>query len=578
MAEQGLDGFIVPKADEYQGEFVAPYAERLKWLTGFTGSAGVAIVLQNKACVLTDGRYRIQITGQIDNDIFAAGDSIKTGLHGWLLTHAEKGSKIGYDPWLHTPNQVQKLKEECPEIELIPVKHNLIDEIWLNQPEKPRGRVEIFPQSLAGASLKEKKARVAENIKAAGAQAAMITLPDSIAWLLNVRGSDIEYIPSVLSYAVVFADEAEPVWWIVDQAKVGADVRAYGDGAFKLATLEDLQSIKASPIMFDCAHSPEYFHTQLLAQGQEIIDKKDPCIDLKALKTDAEVEAIKKAHIIDALALTKFLHWLDKTVQRKEITETDVADQLQKFRAENSAYKGPSFATISGFGSNGAIVHYRADDQTNKTLEEGSLLLVDSGGQYCENDAAGTTDITRTIVIGQPSDEMRRNFTLVLKGHIALAMAKFPAGTTGAQIDTLARQPLWNEGLDYAHGTGHGVGCYLAVHEEAASISPKGTESFKSGMLISNEPGYYKDGAYGIRIENLVLVKEAGQCADTGGQMLRFETVSFVPIDRRLIDVKMLNVQERDWLNDYHAKLYEHLHEGLSNEVSDWLHTATLPV
>ncbi|MCB9982382.1 MAG: aminopeptidase P family protein [Rhodospirillales bacterium] len=578
IKQQGLDGFIIPKADEYQGEFVAPCAERLQWLTGFTGSAGIAVVLQDKACVLTDGRYRLQVGAQVDGKVFATGDSIKTGAQGWLNEHAHEGAKIGFDPWLHTPDELEKLKAQCPHLQWIPVEENLIDEIWTGQPDKPLGTVEIFPQKLAGMPCREKKAQVARAVESAGARAAILTLPDSIAWLLNVRGHDIDYIPSVLSYAVVFADAAQPIWWIVDPAKCGADIRAYGDGLFKLETLEDVRTLTEGPVMLDFARSPEAFREMLEAQGLEIINKKDPCIDFKAVKSEAEIAALKAAHILDAIALVKFLHWLDERAGQGGQDEVSVADKLHKFRAENPAFKGPSFPTISGFADNGAIVHYRATEQTNKKLEESGLLLIDSGGQYCNDECAGTTDITRTIAIGQPSDETRRHFTLVLKGHIALAMAKFPVGTTGAQIDALARRPLWNENLDYAHGTGHGVGCYLAVHEEAAGISPRGKDPFKAGMLISNEPGYYKDGSHGIRIENLVLVCEGQICPDTGAQMLEFETVSFAPIDRLLIDTDMLDTDERHWLNIYHAQLYKLVKDGLTRAEQEWLQEATRPL
>lgn len=576
MKEHALDGFVIPKADEYQGEFVAPYAERLQWLTGFTGSAGIAVVLQDKACIFTDGRYRLQIGQQVDGKFFETGDSVKIGVHGWLKSHADGGAKIGFDPWLHTPDQIQKLQDECPHLEFVPVSANLIDAIWTDQPDKPCGNVRIFPQKLAGQSLKDKKAIIAQTIAASGAKAAMITLPDSIAWLLNVRGSDIDYIPSVLSYAVIFADENEPVWWLVNSAKLGADVRSLCEGAVRLAGLEDLNTLKDGPVMLDFMRSPEYFREALSAQGLELINAKDPCIDCKAVKTDAEIAALKKAHIHDACALAKFLHWLDaRAGQGALLDEISVAEKLESLRAENPAYKGHSFPTISGFGENGAIVHYRATQATNKPLEQGNLLLIDSGGQYCDDECAGTTDITRTIAIGEPSAEMRRHFTLVLKGHIALAMAKFPLGTTGAQLDVLARTALWNENLDYAHGTGHGVGCYLAVHEEAASLSPRCQDPLKPGMLISNEPGYYKDASHGIRIENLVLVREGEICGDTGAQMLEFETISLAPIDRNLIDVDMLSAPERKWLNAYHKEIYEDLKDYLEKDQALWLEAAT---
>ncbi len=564
MKEEGLDGFLIPKADEYQGEFLAPYAERLKWLTGFTGSAGVAIVLADKACVLTDGRYSLQIDQQVDTDIFQTGDSVKYGAHGWLDEHTESDVIIGYDPWLHTPDQIQKIKDEVKHVELKAVAKNLLDEIWADQPEKPCGKVQGFNKKIAGKSFQEKKKEVSEIIKREGARAAIITLPDSIAWLLNIRGSDINYIPSVLSYAVVYADEARAVEWIVDPQKVSGLAL---DNGINVATLDVLKGLEG-PVLLDFMRSSVWFKNEVEAQGGEVINAKDPAVDPKAIKSDAEFEAIKRAHILDGIALTKFLHWAQTT---KSFTEIEVDTKLQELRGEAASYKKASFPTIAGFGANGAIVHYRATEESSVNIEGDGLLLVDSGGQYYGDGLAGTTDITRTMAIGQPSAEMIKHFTLVLKGHIALAKAHFPEGTTGKQIDTLARQPLWDEDLDYAHGTGHGVGCYLAVHEEAAGISPRGKDAFKPGMLISNEPGYYKDGEYGIRIENLVFVKEAGRAADTGAQMLEFETVSYAPIDRKLIDAQLLTKEERAWLNAYHERVYELVSPGLTVDEQEWL-------
>jgi len=567
MVEQGLDGFVIPKADEYQGEFTAPYAERLAWLTGFTGSAGVAVVLADKACVFSDGRYHLQLDQQVDGDVFETGDSVGFGAGKWLDEHAQAGSVIGYDPWLHTSEQIKSLEKDAADSGLIfkSVEENPLDQAWADQPEKSCEKANVFPEDISCMTLNKKKKEVALKVKNEGAKACIISLPDSICWLLNVRGSDIDYIPSVLSYAIVYADETQPVQWIVDPQKVseldlGADVEIVG--------LDALKSLEG-PVMLDCTRSPAWFKATLEAQGVEVLNAKDPCIDLKAIKTPQEIAAIKRAHIVDGVAVTRLLYWLSHEGEGR--SELEAAAKIQEFRENHPAFKGPSFPTISGFGSNGAIVHYRSNEETNKTLEAGNLLLVDSGGQYAEGDVYGTTDITRTVAIGEASNEMRRNFTLTLKGHIALARAQFSEGTTGMEIDELARAPLQAEGLDYAHGTGHGVGCYLAVHEEAASISPRGKEAFKSGMLISNEPGYYKEGAYGIRIENLVFVEARGE------GMLGFETVSYAPLDRALIDVELLDQKGREWLNAYHSKTYELLSPHLKSHEAQWLKEQTAP-
>lgn len=571
IKQEGLDGFIIPKADEYQGEFVPPFAERLKWLTGFTGSAGIAVVLDDKACVLTDGRYTLQVSAQVDTQIYEVGDSIELGVHGWLKEHAPDGAVIGYDPWLHTPDQLKKITDEVPEVELRPVAENLIDKIWNDQPPKPNNPVQKFSDKIAGMSLGEKKKQIAAAVQKENAQAVILTLPDSVSWLLNVRGSDIECTPAVLSYAIVYADESRPVGWIAGQREIEGSL---GDEV-ELVTLDAVAAFKEGAVMLDHARAPSWFKTTLEEQGVEVINAKDPCIDLKAIKTPSEFEAIKRAHVLDGAALCKFLHWLQ---QQNGITELDAQEKLQEFRTQSSAYRQNSFPTICGFGSNGAIVHYRASETTNKTLEEGSLLLVDSGGQYYEGEIAGTTDITRTVTIGEPTEEMRQRFTLVLKGHIALASARFPVSRTGKDIDAMARQPLWNEELDYAHGTGHGVGCYLAVHEEATSISTRGKATFKQGMLISNEPGYYKENEYGIRTENLVFVKEAGQCEERGKPMLAFETVSLAPIDRCLIVTDMLSDEEIKWLNEYHSQVYDRLKNLLEQEEAAWLEEQTQPL
>lgn len=576
MKEKGLDGYIVPKADEFQGEFVAPYAERLKWLTDFTGSAGVAVVLLDNACVLSDGRYTLQLASQVDDTVFDVGDSINMGVHGWLNEYLTESTIIGYDPMLFTADQTARIEKGAEHAVMKAVEGNLIDLIWDDQPEKPTGAVVAFESKIAERSVENKKSEIAKTIQEQGAKACVLTLPDSISWLLNVRGSDIDYIPSVLSYAVVYADEAKPVHWITDKDKVDDGVLYALNGHAEMAGFDILEQLGDGPVMLDFSSAPVWFKSHLARHDVELKNVKDPCIAPKSIKSLSEFEAIKEAHIADGVAVTKFLYWLDQNAQDGEITELDAEAKLLEFRKEHAAFKGQSFPTIAGYGANGAVVHYRASEKTNILLSGGNLFLVDSGGQYYDGkNIAGTTDITRTIAIGDPSEEMIERFTLVLKGHIAVAQACFPHGTTGAQVDALARQPLWAEHLDFAHGTGHGVGCYLAVHEEAANISPRGKTAFEAGMLISNEPGYYKSGEYGIRIENLIYVRETGQLNSNDTPMLDFETVSFAPIDRNLIDAPSLTSAEAEWLNNYHALVFEKISPHLDDDQKDWLELQT---
>jgi len=579
MKDHGLDGYIIPRSDEYQGEFVAPYAERLKWLTGFTGSGGAALVFAKKAIVLTDGRYLIQVNAQVDNAVFDTGEYVKKPTAKWILDYTKPQNIIGYDPFLHTPKQIADLEKECKPrgVILKPIKSNLIDEIWSDQPTKPVGQVTIFPKEIAGKSSQDKIKDVVTIINNNNAQALIIALPDSIAWLLNVRGSDIDYIPSVLSYLLV--THRGNIRWFVDPEKIDAKTRkalgkkvticAPQDMNLQFMALAQASSEKNRPILMDMRYTPIQIKSMLENRGATTKDFQDPTIKPKAQKTPSEIAAIRKAHIHDGAALVKFLKWLDENGVGE--SEVSASNKLESFRAQSPAFKGNSFPTIAGFASNGAIVHYRADDQTNAIMESGNMLLIDSGGQYASGDIYGTTDITRTIAIGEPSPKMRAHNTRVLKGHIGIATAKFPIGTIGAQIDTLARQHLWDVGLNFAHGTGHGVGCYLAVHEEAASISPRGQVPFEEGMLISNEPGYYKEDAYGIRIENLVLVRKKQD-------MLSFETISFAPIDRNLIDKGMLSKDEVAWLDAYHQQTYDILVPHLSSDEQSWLLSRTRPI
>ena len=571
LTASGLDGFIIPRMSEYQGEFVAAYAERLAWLTGFTGSAGTALVLKDRAVILTDGRYTLQLAQQADSALYEFENIAQTPVARWLADNAGQGAVIGYDPWLLTTKQVEQVEKVLAEkeIRLIAVQVNPIDALWDNRPAFPTAKVEIFPEEFAGASAPEKIKSVCEVLSKQNLSACLITMPDSLAWLLNVRGGDVEHTPVVLSFGILHEDSY--LEWFVGRGKINAEIRKHLGAHVEIVAPDKIfERIVAldGKVGLDFSRSPVWFKQAL---GDRAVNFKDPCIEPKSIKTRAEQEALRAAHIRDGVALVNFLYWLD--MNDAEITEMDVVAKLEEFRRRDNSYRGPSFSTISGWGANGAIVHYRATPDTNATINPPGLLLLDSGGQY--ND--GTTDITRTVAIGSPTDEMRTAFTLVLKGHIGVASAKFPEGTTGAQIDALARAPLWAANLDYAHGTGHGVGCFLSVHEESASLSPRGADPVKTGMFLSNEPGYYKTGAFGIRTENLILVREDGKNSNGQG-MLYFETFSLAPIDRRLIKTEMLSPAELQWLNAYHAQVHETLSPRLDAPVRDWLARRAAPL
>lgn len=565
LAKEGVDGFIIPRADEYQGEYVPDCADRLRWVSGFTGSAGVTIVLRDKAVVMSDGRYTIQLRQQIDPALFETDDSTKTTVADWILKSANEGAVIGYDPKLHTPREIRALLEKG--VTLKPLDANPLDAVWQGRPPAPSAPVAIFPLSSAGISSQEKLDQIAATLKEKKIDAAIIALPDSIAWILNIRSHDIPHIPVALSYAIVRSDGT--LDWFIDGARVGEAVRATFGNRVSIVAPDALEAsliaLKGKRVLVDARRTSIWF-TALLQQHDVIwVDEKDPSILLKARKNEAERQSMRNAHIRDGVAVTKFLKWLSEEGIGK--TEIEVEEKLESFRRVAPEYRDSSFDTIAGFGANGAIVHYRATPATAKTLEAGNLLLLDSGAQYAD----GTTDITRTVAIGTPTKEMKEHFTLVLKAHIAVATARFPQGTTGAQIDALARAPLWQHNLDYAHGTGHGVGCYLSVHEEAASLSPRGVDPVEEGMIISNEPGYYKEGAYGIRIENLVLAINNGVCDATGKNMLAFETLTFVPFDKNLIEFSLLDEQERNWLASYHQNVVSKIEAVLEPSERDWL-------
>ena len=542
MLNQYVNGFIVPQTDEYLGEYISRRAERLNWLTGFTGSAGVAVVLENSAVVMSDGRYTIQLADEVDNALYALENSQKVKLSAWLTENAGKEAVIGYDPKLHTAQEISSIEEAG--VTLKAMAENLIDLVWADQPAAPISAASLFPENIGGVSATEKIQNLQVTLEEEGADYVLLTKSDSIAWLLNIRGNDLPFIPVCLSYAVVPAQGK--VKWFVHADKVSNEVREALKGDVEILEEDQcevfLKDIK-SKVWLDEKRSSIYFKNILQVHGSEILNKEDPCLMPRACKNKVEQEAMKRAHIRDGIAVTKFLKWFEENAVGQD--ELSVEKKLEEFRAQAPEFKEPSFSTIAGFGANGAIVHYRATEKTNKKIEEGNLLLLDSGAQYSD----GTTDITRTIAVGEVSNDIKEKYTLVLKGHIALASAVFKKGTLGKEIDALARQFLREKGLDYAHGTGHGVGCYLSVHEEAASISPLGERALEAGMIISNEPGYYEEGAFGIRIENLVLVKEVG--ADE----LCFETITLAPMDESLVVKEMLTDQEIEWLDDYHERV-----------------------
>lgn len=584
IREAGIDAFLVPRADEHQGEYVPARAERLKWLTGFTGSAGMALVLLDRAIVFVDGRYTLQAQAQCDAGVFEIADLIANPPVKWLEANAGKGWRIGIDPWLHTISEVGKLKKAAQkrDASLVTVEGNLIDRIWDDQPAPPRGKVEIHPDSLAGQSVAEKLARLAASIAEAGASHFVLTDPSSLAWAFNIRGSDVAHTPLALGFAVLAADGAHRVF--IDAAKLTDESRGHLTSHATLVEAGELSPAvvklagNGARIGLDPALAADRLRGLIEEAGGSVIEMPDPAQLPRATKNAVEIEGARRAHLRDGAAVTRFLHWLDRQ-EPGSVDEVGAATRLERTRTEaGEAFQEPlrdiSFDTISGAGPNGAIIHYRVTTATNRKLGRGELYLVDSGGQYRD----GTTDITRTVAIGTPSAEMRQRYTIVLKGLIAISMLRFPAGTRGRDIDAFARRAHWQAGIDYAHGTGHGVGSFLSVHEGPQRISRMGEQVLLPGMIISNEPGYYKEGAYGIRLENLIVVEEARAVErgeiDTHG----FETLTLAPFDRRLIEAGMLDDWERRWLDAYHARVLDALSPYLDTIERQWLAQAAAPL
>jgi Xaa-Pro aminopeptidase len=579
LRRQGLDGFIVPRGDEHQGEYVPARAERLAWLTGFTGSAGLAIVLPTRAAIFVDGRYTLQVRQQVDTAAFEPRHLIDEPPQDWLAANADSGARIGFDPWVHTEDALQRLRAGAAKAgaALVPAGANPVDAVWRNQPPPPLAPVRPHPLQFAGKSAADKRAELAAKLSADGVAAAVISAPDSIAWLLNIRGGDVPHTPLPLSFAILHASGAVDLF--IDPRKLTSAARAHLGNGVTVAPPDafgpalDRIARDRSKVLLDAATGAVWIGERLSQVGAAVTRGSDPCALPKACKNPVELDNTRRAHVRDGAALTRFLAWLAQEAPKGAVDELAAAERLFALRRGGEAFRDTSFTTISGAGANGAIVHYRSTRATNARLAPGMLYLVDSGAQYLD----GTTDVTRTVAIGAPGAEERDRFTRVLKGHIALATARFPKGTTGSQLDALARVALWRAGLDYDHGTGHGVGSYLSVHEGPQRISKvPNTIALQPGMIVSNEPGYYKTGAYGIRIENLVAVRESPDQAER--PMLDFETLTLAPIDRALIASDALDDGERAWLDDYHARVRATLTPLLDAATARWLEEATRPI
>ena len=584
LASKGLDGFIVPRSDEHQGEYVAERSERLKWLTGFTGSAGVAIILSSRAVLFVDGRYTLQARQQVDPAVFGIESLITNPPPDWLKENAGKGLRLGFDPWLHTISEVKALRAalEAKGAELVAVDRNPIDELWSGQPAAPLAPVEIHPIAFAGELAREKLARLAADIAAQGATHAVLTDPSSLAWTFNIRGHDVPHTPLALGFAILAADGAHRVF--IDKRKLPIEPRAYLTQLAEISPPSALETDlialakTGARVALDPQLAAEQLRLLVTANGGTVVEATDPARIPRATKNKAEIAGTRATHRRDGAAVVKMLAWLDRQAPGT-IDEIATVERLENFRRAvgeetQMPLRDVSFSTISGAGPNGAIMHYRVSRATNRVLGDGELFLIDSGGQYQD----GTTDITRTVPVGTPTGEMRERYTLVLKGMIRISMLRFPPSTRGADIDAVARTALWEHGLDFAHGTGHGVGSYLSVHEGPQRISKTGTQKLLAGMIISNEPGYYKEGHYGIRLENLILVTPEEAVAGGDIAMHGFETLTLAPFDRRMLQPELLTRDELQWLDAYHARVLAEIGPMLDGENLAWLEKAAAPL
>lgn len=583
LARRNLDGFLVPRADEHQGEYVAPGSERLAWLSGFTGSAGLGVVTAGRAILFVDGRYTLQVRAEADGAAWEFGDlpgsAESWAPAAWIAAQMKSGMALGYDPWLTTRADFDRFSAACAKVgaRLVATEGNPIDAVWRDRPGPPAAPAVPYPLRLAGRESSAKRHAIGATLAAEGIDAAILTAPDGLAWLLNLRGDDIPHVPVALGFGVLHADGRTQA--IMEPTKLdaatrdhlGPEVEVIAPAALGAAL--DALGRQGRKVRVVKTATPMWMLARLEAAGAKLAWGEDPCARPRACKNATELEGMRAAHRRDGAALVRFLAWLSR--QDRPVGELEIVDRLEAFRRQGEDYRGPSFATIAGAGPNGAIVHYRPSAATERQMAAGVLLLLDSGGQYLD----GTTDVTRTVIRGVPNADMRDRFTRVLRGHIALASAVFPAGTTGSQLDALARRPLWTAGLDYDHGTGHGVGCYLNVHEGPQRIAKAGnTVALEPGMVLSVEPGYYKPDAWGIRIENLVVVCERPPAAGAERKALGFEPLTLVPIDQALIDVAQLDAAERAWFDAYHARVRAEIGPQVDAEVRAWLDEATRPL
>ena len=576
LKSQKLAGYIIPRQDEFQGEYVSAYAERLKWLTGFAGSWGLAIVTTKKAAIFVDGRYTVQVREQVDTKLITPKHLVDEPPTNWIAANFKKGDRLGFDPWLTTASEAKRFADACTKIgaKLVPVSKNLIDKIWADQPTRPQNPLSVQPLQFAGRSVKDKLADMAKALSKAGADSAVLAEPSSVSWVLNIRGGDVPFTPVVLAYAVIHKKGKAELF--IEKGKLPEDVQAHLKTTTIIRKPEEftktLKSLgkKKSSVLIDPSSAPDVVQNALKASGAKIVEGTDPCTMPKASKNASELNGARAAQLRDGVALSRYLHWLSVEAPKGQLTEASAATRLTAFRKDTGVLLDLSFSTISASGPNAAIPHYHVDPDNCRAISNNEIYLIDSGGQYQD----GTTDVTRTVIVGQPTMEMKDRFTRVLKGMIAISTICFPKGTTGAHIDVLARAALWKAGLDFDHGTGHGVGSYLSVHEGPARISKAGHVVLQPGMILSNEPGYYKAGHFGIRIENLLIVKEPAEIVGGERPMLSFETLTFAPIDRNLIDTKLLTREELQWLDAYHAKVLRDVGNQMDGAAAEWMKSA----
>ncbi|GJD34291.1 aminopeptidase P family protein [Methylobacterium aerolatum] len=577
LREAGLDGFVVPRADEHQSEYVPPNAERLAWLTGFTGSAGTAVILAEAAALVVDGRYTLQAPAQVETGLVSVVPLAEQTPEAWIAAHLGRDKVLGYDPWLHTPDGVERLERAAAKAggSLRALPENPIDACWAGRPKAPAGRVVSHPESLAGMTAADKLTRIRAALVPDSCDALVISDPHNLAWAFNLRGADVGHTPLALGYAIL--PREGPARLYLASGDIDPGLRVALEPIAVIAPRVDLEeglaALAGARVRLDGASAAIALKERIESAGGTVDVGKDPITAMKAVKNAAEIAGTRAAHLRDGASVTRFLAWLDGAAEAGGLTEIAAVEALEDVRAEGGELRDVSFPTISGSGPNGAIVHYRVTRETDRTVRPGELFLIDSGAQYVD----GTTDITRTVAVGTPDAEMRDRYTRVLQGHIAIARAVFPKGTTGAQIDAFARAPLWRAGLDFDHGTGHGVGVFLSVHEGPQRIAKAGPVALEAGMILSDEPGYYATGRYGIRIENLVLVEPR---AVAGGErpVLGFETLTLAPYDRRLIDTALLEPGERAWIDAYHARVREALTPLVDGPTRDWLERATAPL